>query len=192
MARRLFLAVPLPEKIAAEVSELCVDLSQDCTSARWTRKENLHVTVLFLGDVEDTECEELLPKLEEAFVHSHSLELSITGLVAGPPSRPPSMLWLQFKPSVGFAAVATAARQAVANIIDLKPAHDKPLPHVTLARFRSGVPAPCQNRVKSIEYRQTFATDCVVLFESRLSQDGPTYCELRSFGLGPKNNPFTI
>jgi len=184
MARRLFIGIPLPEHMAGEVVGLCNDLNRDCGRVRWIKEENLHVTVLFLGDVEDEQYERLSLRLTDVFAHAHRLELNVTGVTPAPPHRAPSMLWLDFKPSVGFVAVCNAVREAAEDIIELKPAHSEPLPHVTLARFRDGMPIPCQKTAKSIEYRRTFAADECVVYESELSSDGPTYYELRRYKLG--------
>ncbi len=184
MARRLFIGIPLPEDISGEVVGLRVKLNVDCGRVRWTKEENLHVTVLFLGDVEDGQYGQLLSRLEDAFAHLHRLELTAAQVTPAPPHRTPTMLWLAFKPSVGFVAMCKAIRKAAKNIFEFKPAHNEPLPHVTLARFRDGIPVPCQKMAKSIEYRRTFVVDECVMYESELSSDGPTYYELRHFKLG--------
>jgi len=183
MTRRLFIAIPLPAPIVADLGQICAELKNDCPSTRWTRPENLHLTVLFLGDVNGGQYERIASQLADAVDHIEAPALMTVGIGPGPPRRP-TMLWLNFRPSVGFTALVGAVRTAMHDIVTLKSAPMTVMPHVTLARFRAEPPVSCQKQAKGIEYRQGFESERCILFESQLSSAGPTYTELQSFRFG--------
>lgn len=187
MARRLFLAVPLPETALAAAARSCDSLRDRCPRARWTREENLHATVLFLGDVEDAQLDELVPAFREAFGPVAPFGLEARGIVPGPPGRRPTMLWIGFGDSAEFSALSSAAYDIASRELDLPPWRDEAAPHVTLARFRDGLPAPCVLAAGQVAFSAAFTAEECVLFESRLSADGPTYIELNRFAFGGRD-----
>jgi len=183
MTRRLFIAIPLPALIVTDLGQICAELKNDCPSARWTRPENLHLTVLFLGDVNGSQYERIVPRLVDAVDHIEAPALKTVGIGPGPPRRP-TMLWLNFRPSVGFSALVGAVRAAMQDIVTLKSPATTVMPHVTLTRFCAEPPISCQKQAKRIEYRQGFESERCILFESQLSSAGPNYTELQSFRFG--------
>ena len=180
MARRLFLAIPLPEKVAAAATRSCDPLRTRCPRARWTREENLHATVLFLGDVEDGQLETLTPVFREAFGAVAPFALEARGIVTGPSSRRPTMLWLGFKESADFSALAGTAFDVASRTLDLPPLRSDPAPHVTLARFKDALPAPCAAAAGQVRFAERFMARGCGLIESHLSSDGPTYVTLEN------------
>ena len=58
---RLFFAVPLPDEIRAAASELQQECACDELKIGWTRPQNMHFTLKFLGDTPESR----VPKLAE-------------------------------------------------------------------------------------------------------------------------------
>jgi len=57
---RSFVAVPLPEKIQADIFAAAQELARRLPDLKWSRKvENLHITVKFLGQIDETKLAEL-------------------------------------------------------------------------------------------------------------------------------------
>lgn len=183
MGQRLFVGIPLPKKMTEAVQGFHDELNLVCSGANWTKPENLHVTVLFLGDVPDSQYPDLVRRLNNAFSGSHPIELTSTGVIAGPPHRSPTMLWLGFKPSVGFVATVQAARAAVSNLLELRFRIDKPVPHATLARFKRPIPDSCRSEAEKMQYRHAFRIEQLHLFRSELKPEGPIYDRMESFDL---------
>ena len=93
---RTFVAIQLPRAVRAKLIEHTRQLRRDVTDARasWTREDNLHLTVKFLGDVSVNE----IPKLSEAVARAVAgmkpFELTVAGCGVFPPRGKPSVLWI--------------------------------------------------------------------------------------------------
>jgi RNA 2',3'-cyclic 3'-phosphodiesterase len=84
---RLFLAVTLPEPVRNALAAL----AQPISGVTWTRPEQLHLTLRFLGDVPGSQIEAAIARL--ATVRVAPFILPVEGLGTFPPNRPPRTLW---------------------------------------------------------------------------------------------------
>ena len=71
---RLFVAVPLPQAIQDRVAQLCWGLA----NARWVDPENLHVTLRFIGEVEESRFEDI--DLALSAVRAPAFQLKLRGV----------------------------------------------------------------------------------------------------------------
>ena len=93
MKRRLFIAINLPENIRNKLikyQEKWVNLD----SIKWTKKNNLHVSLLFIGYVDDDEMYEICELVKQAVKKHESFNISFQRIVLGPVNRTPRMFWL--------------------------------------------------------------------------------------------------
>jgi 2'-5' RNA ligase len=127
---RLFIAVDLPAELRPSVVGLC----QGIGGARWTRPEQLHITLRFLGDA----TEALLGDMRESLrrVRMPCFELALRGTGVFPPAggrKPARVLWLGLDPPEPLQAL----KAAVDHLLGPDPETAKRgfSPHLTLARF---------------------------------------------------------
>ncbi len=183
MTRRLFLAVDLPDGLMGELEHIRHTLSGGCRAVRWTRSENLHATVLFLGNVDDAVLAELKPSLAGACGMARPFSLTTRGLVPGPPGRRASMIWLGFEDSPAFGRLAAGCHDSASRSLGLPPLRLDAAPHVTLARSRDGLSGRCLEELGNVGLKYSFDVEGVTLYESHLDQGGPTYDILDSYTL---------
>src|SRR4051812_1588961 len=88
MTERLFIALSPP----AAVRNALAALSQPIPGINWTRPEQLHVTLRFLGDVPAEQIEPMLTRLGTVRVAPFILPVETLG--SFPPTRPPRILWI--------------------------------------------------------------------------------------------------
>jgi 2'-5' RNA ligase len=127
---RLFIAVDLPAEIRPVVARLC----QGIGGARWTRPEQLHLTLRFLGDTSEDRLAEMRVRLREVRAPRFELALRGTGVFPPPGARKPArVLWLGLDPPEPLAAL----KHAVDGVLgpDPEAAQRGFSPHLTLARF---------------------------------------------------------
>lgn len=136
---RLFIALTLPPA----VRDSLVGLAQPLPGASWTKPEQLHVTLRFLGDVPVTAIETMLERL--AGVRVAPFILPVEGLGTFPTNRPPHILW------IGVGSGHPRLFQLRQRVDDAVLASGVPLevrtfhPHVTLARLtENAAPAVTQ------------------------------------------------
>jgi len=94
MRHRVFVAINLPENIKnklAEYQEKRPDLP-----VRWTKKENLHITLIFLGYLIDEELLEVCNITEEIASKNQSFFINLKKIIYGPPKKiPPRLVWVE-------------------------------------------------------------------------------------------------
>jgi 2'-5' RNA ligase len=126
---RLFTALEIPQSAALSLSLLRGGLP----GARWIDRENFHITLRFIGDVDHRTADDLVNGLDR--VHRTQFDLSLvgTGLFG---SKKPHSIWAGVQPSPALSALQ-ADIERVCQRIGLPPEPRKFTPHVTLARLKN-------------------------------------------------------
>ena len=183
---RLFVAIAPPPAVLDELDALVEPLRAGRLDLRWTGREAWHVTLAFLGQVDEAAAARLLPRLERAAARHQQMRLAFVGAGAFPAATRANVLWSGLSGDRRALArlaesVAAGARRAGA------PPPDKGRrfqPHLTLARCR--MPADVTELVAALEgYQgQPWTADRVHLVRSRLGARGhPRYTSLASWPL---------
>ncbi|WP_137157118.1 RNA 2',3'-cyclic phosphodiesterase [Rhizobium sp. FKL33] len=126
---RLFTALEIPQSAALSLSLLRGGLP----GARWIDRENFHITLRFIGDVDHRTADDLINGLDR--VHRTQFDVSLvgTGLFG---SKKPHSIWAGVQPSAQLNALQ-AEIERVCQRIGLPPEPRKFTPHVTLARLKN-------------------------------------------------------
>jgi RNA 2',3'-cyclic 3'-phosphodiesterase len=147
---RLFVAIVPPPEALGELSAAVDPLRVAAPELRWASRESWHLTLAFLGEVDEHVLPELSTRLQRAAGRHPSQELAISGAGAFPQAARARVLWAGFQAdSRGLAAlaasVAAGARRAGAPPPD---EGRKYKPHLTLARCRE--PADVSGLAKTL------------------------------------------
>jgi len=160
---RLFLTVNMDPDVKEEVFKQIPAFKTIVKSGRWVAKENLHITMLFLGEVEKEKLTLVEGVMNKAVKGIDPFNLWIEGIGTFPNEKRPNVLWAGVKGDI--LELNSLYYQLVAEIgktelpFDAKP---KYTPHVTLARkidvFPAGVELKTKGwQVNSLElYQSTF------------------------------------
>jgi 2'-5' RNA ligase len=181
---RLFTAIELGDAVRAQVAAVTAALRErvhrNAPHARvtWIPGERLHLTVRFIGEVDDRLAERVIGALRLP-LPMPPLTMGFGALGAFPPKGPPRVIWIDVVD--GHDAVARVESAISARLLDLGiPKDDRPYsPHLTLARVRepAGLRAPVLFDGLSPRVGR-MSVDAITLFQSRLSPLGPTYIVL--------------
>ena len=168
---RLFVAIDLPENIKDQLDDLCAGVS----GARWVSREQMHLTLRFIGEVETRQFEAIQTVL--AGIRCASFEMALKGVGQFPPKGKPRVLWAGItapRPLHQLAGkVEAALRQAGI------PPEDRPFsPHITLARLKT--PPPPEAVSQYFRRYAAFQTGSLTverfrLMSSVLARTGATY-----------------
>lgn len=121
---RLFFAIPFSPEIRRVLLDAQDALRRQVHSANFTRPENLHLTLAFLGET---------PRLREAARIAAGISAGPFPLTAGGTGRFGELWWVGVLPNPALEALASELRNALRN--DGFPVEDRPFqPHITLAR----------------------------------------------------------
>lgn len=184
---RVFVAIDIGDAMRREaqrvIAALTVKLEQvkEPPKVVWVKPAALHVTIRFLGEVEEAEVERLKPMLAPP-IAMPPFDVSWRGIGAFPGPRHPRALWLGvINGAAQLAAIELEISKRIAGAaVQLD---DRALlPHLTLGRIKmpgKGIDWP--KILKACELRNvTSHIDKVTLYRSQLSQYGPNYTELVS------------
>jgi RNA 2',3'-cyclic 3'-phosphodiesterase len=182
---RLFLALEPDDAVRqalAEVSAAARRAAGEIARAlRWVTPENLHLTLHFLGDVDERARDRLVVALDAPLAAAPAT-VQLAELGTFPPHAPPRVLWVSLAPAAPIDAVyrALAVRVTAAGLpIDPRPFS----PHVTLARVRDREHRRVRDllaRVRSTSVPAVaWRVDRATLFQSDLSGPAPRYAALR-------------
>jgi RNA 2',3'-cyclic 3'-phosphodiesterase len=135
---RLFVAIAPPPGVLDELDALAAPMRTARCDLRWTSREAWHVTLAFLGEVDERALARLLPRLERAAHRYAEIRLAFAGAGAFPQVERANVLWSGLSGDVRALgnladSVAAGARRAGAA-----PAgkNRRFQPHLTLARCR--------------------------------------------------------
>lgn len=176
MSRRLFLAIDLDEPGRTRLGALAASLRTRLERGggprvTWVAPDRMHVTLHFLGEVEEERAESIVAAMAPPIAVS-TFTLTIDRLGAFPGRGRPRVLWAggPAAPAIGEVHRLMGARMAACGcVLDERPFS----PHVTLGRVREArgsLPA-----LPRIEPPIQVAVARVTLYESQLSSDGPRY-----------------
>ncbi len=178
---RCFLAAVPSCDILNPVVELVQQGRKSFPKLRWVRPENLHVTLAFFGDVDDSRyriLEDALASRLKGLVLS-DFSLSQTGSFRR--RGTPSILWIQAKSENSVLTKAAQAAEQAGQDVGLPGRERSYHPHLTLARCDDGG----TNVLRWLERRwlrpAIKGTARIVLMNSVLMPRGPMYSEKRVF-----------
>ena len=168
---RLFLALQLPEEAVAAIEQW----QARELAGRLVPRDNLHVTLAFLGSRPAGELPIILRVLEEAARTAVPPQLEV---VRWRERRAAGMLELRDRHGTAAAAIAGSVQASLAELGVFRLEHRDWLPHVTVLRYRR----PPRLRPELPEL--AFVPSGAAAFLSRLHPSGARYEVLESFRLG--------
>ena len=190
---RLFVGVEISPQAATGAMALIEELRRRAerlaphARITWIPGERLHMTVRFIGNVDDAKAEAIRTALEPPLTVA-PFELVLAGSGAFPRAGAPRVLWVGV--AVGGEALGGVEREVTARLqqVGVAPEPRDYRPHLTLARIRDAAGLASSRLCEGLADRMVGTTriEAITLFESRLSAKGPTYAALQSTPLrGP-------
>jgi RNA 2',3'-cyclic 3'-phosphodiesterase len=135
---RLFIAIVPPAGVLTELAAAIQPLQAAAPELRWTSRTAWHLTLAFLGDVNEAVLPELMTRLERAARRHPLQQLAIEGGGAFPSPARARVLWAGIRADKAALAALAASVAAGARRAGAPPAEEsrKYSPHLTLARCR--------------------------------------------------------
>jgi len=183
---RLFVALEIgslaQDLVAAEQARLSETMRS--RTLRWTKHDQLHITLVFIGEVAEERGAHIVEGMRTPLLHS-PFQFELGGLGAFPPHGPPRALWIGVKS--GANAVISVQSLVAERLEQLGVQREKrPFsPHLTLARWRESRPSDRPRAAAgSPPTIARVSANAVTLFQSRVTSDGSTYTRLVECSLG--------
>lgn len=185
---RLFVALEVPETVRREVSRRLTGVRDRLPHARWVDPANIHLTLVFLGEVAEDRVPALTDHLRQAFAGHPAMPMRIQGAGTFPPGRPARVAWLGLDAPDDLIALQADAVQACVEAVEHEPEEREYRPHITLARCQSPWRRDAIEKFTNAfpgEIGPPFVIDHGVLMQSKLSPKGAQYKVVAELPLGP-------
>jgi 2'-5' RNA ligase len=189
MARiRTFIAVDVGAEIRAAAVALQQRLARTGAEVKWAGAESMHVTLLFLGEVDELEVVSVCRVVKDVAGREPPFPLRVSGVGAFPTPRRPKIVW------AGITDGAEPLRRLYAKLEErllelgcYRKEERAYTPHLTLGRVKGekdGLALAAElPKLLAWDGGQT-VVDEVLVFSSELTRDGPEYTVLGRGGLG--------
>lgn len=167
---RLFIALPVPDPVAHALAAL----QRGVPGARWSPRSNLHVTLRFVGDLDEARAGELDEALGQITVPGFDMSVGRGGFFGG---AQPHALHVHASGGEGLAALRRRCERACRDT-GLAPNTRAYTPHVTLAYLsRAADPALAVQfeQVNALFSAGPWRADRFYLYSSRLTPRGSAY-----------------
>jgi 2'-5' RNA ligase len=176
---RLFVALNLPPAERDRIHRAARPLRESGWPVRWVGRDQLHVTLKFLGVVPDEREAEIARAVEAAAAAVGPFEFGVGGVGAFPSLRRPRVLWLGVEPAPEMEALWREIEQRFERLGFAR--EGRPFrPHVTLGRVNrapgaAARPERLARAAERVDYRARIRVETLDLMESRLRPTGAEY-----------------
>jgi 2'-5' RNA ligase len=184
---RIFIAINLPAEIKKELAKFYDKWPE--LPAKWTVKDNFHITLEFLGDLSDVEIGDACKIVADVAKRHSAFSINLKKVSYGPPKKnPPKMVWVEGEKSEELAELKKDLQEELLENIRFRPDEDRGFaPHITLARI-----SEWEFKKFEIDERPEineeidlfFTAESIEVMESELKRGGPVYTILESHNLG--------
>jgi len=197
---RAFIAIDLTDDVRVAIGEAQARLKRAHTGVKvsWTKVDNLHLTLQFLGYVAEEAVEKIRAGLEAVAAEHAPFELMIAGAGAFPDESRPRVLWVGCQDSAPVGARhAAPLRELVKSLqtamqpLGFQPERREFSAHLTLGRVKQPRPDAALTRALDSIKNETFGAvrvEAIHLFQSELHPEGSIYSKLSSHQLGERHH----
>jgi 2'-5' RNA ligase len=174
---RLFVALPLPDTIA----EGLLAMQSGVPGARWSTREQLHLTLRFIGEVDGRDADAIDETLASVSAPRFTVELKGVGAFGG---KNPRALWAGVAPNDSLIHLQRKMESAIQRL-GFPAEERKYTPHVTLARLRATPAARTMDYISdhALYASGPFAADRFILYSSKMTPHGSIYVAEREYAL---------
>lgn len=187
MVKRIFIAINLPDNIKEELISFKEKFY--FLPAKWVKKENLHLTLIFLGYFKDEFFPKLFEVVAEVAKRHDAFWVSLKNVTFAPKNEKiPRMVWVECEKNKNLMKLQEDLENSLIFAkIPFQKEERKFHPHLTLCRIRKWEFRQMEpDEVPEVdeEINLSFKVNSIEIMESKLKRQGPDYFVLKSFKLG--------
>ena len=177
---RTFIAIPLARDVDRNAARMLQRLKQPNDGIKWVPHENLHLTLKFLGDVDNTEIPDVCKAIQRICSNYSPFHLDFGGTGAFPSMNRPRILYAGIADASGTLQEIVAQLETSLAELGFKQEPRDYVPHLTLGRTRSAskvANSEVLTRLTAEEKTElgSMQVDTLNLVASFLDKSGPTY-----------------
>ncbi len=172
---RLFIGIPLEEKILNEINNLCYRF-KDISKIKIVDKKNFHITLKFLGETDKKNIPAIMNAMEKAFKNEESFFITTNKISAFPSEKKAKVIW--FNIDKNFEKIKEIFDKLEKNLVEINypPEQKEYIPHITVARINKS--KDISDKVINLNFEFKSKITEIVLYQSVLTSAGPIYSKI--------------
>ncbi|NLL84324.1 MAG: RNA 2',3'-cyclic phosphodiesterase [Lentisphaerae bacterium] len=174
---RLFVALKLPEELKKQLGRLCKPFAEVARDTKWSRPDQLHITLAFIGDVAPAFVPHLCKGLDSVCAAMLPLECEATGFGFFGSLRNPTILWAGVEPVYELEELHEALWRELRRL-GYERLKYKFQPHISLARCKAKTRNPEVLEAMDscpVHHFGSWVAEGVTLYESIATAQGARY-----------------
>ena len=176
---RYFIGISLPQEVKDYLVDLQKNIGNDSAKVRWVSKKNLHLTLKFLGDLDENTLQRTRAILRSISFSSFSVTLGKIGLF--PSIHRPRILWINLLPPKNILELQGDIEYTLSSLF---PRDKQFTVHLTLGRIVFLKHINLLTKLDSLPLNcPSFTLSSFSLFQSVLHHHGPTYTLIETYQL---------
>lgn len=180
MIMRCFIAFDVPDHIKDKLYDLRKELHAKDAKIKWVEKKNYHLTIKFLGNINENRIKEIDDKLEKISLKSFKTNLGHLGVF--PSDNLIRVIFIELNPA---GDVIKLQQMVDSELISIFPKDERFHNHITLGRVKIVKDKDSfLDKIKNIKINGSFDVKEFKFFKSALDRNGPTYELLKTYSLG--------
>jgi 2'-5' RNA ligase len=161
--KKIFVEINVPGQLQRRLAQVIAKWSD--LPIKWMKEENMHITVAFVGYVDESVIPEICDKVNDAVENFEAFDLDFDRIELGPDPNDPKIVWLTGQPCVELGML----NEEVERSLGMRPAaHKEFSPHITLGRIRKLMwDELAEKPVISEKLKVSMTVDSVSIMESK-------------------------
>ncbi|MFQ5944540.1 MAG: RNA 2',3'-cyclic phosphodiesterase [Anaerolineales bacterium] len=188
---RTFVAIEIPQSLRAKLNRSLENLRSGLSRnlVRWVRPDSMHLTLNFLGDIDQLQVGLIQETLDSVVIGRSSFMLEIKGFGSFPNSRRPRVLWVGIEAAIDDLQQLQSELSHRLEVIGFDAERRDYHPHLTIGRVRKGLSGSetqaISDWVQSVQLDSIgrFEVDSISLKRSVLEPSGAVYTNVYSVRL---------
>lgn len=176
---RTFIALDLPREVISEIEKIRDTVKKKVLfTGKYTEPENLHLTLKFLGEVDEEKTREVKKLLNEIKIEHFRVELGEIGIFS---KSFPKILWIKLNGK----GIWELQKEIDNKLKDIFAPEERFMSHITIARIKN-----VSSKKEFLEYlkslrpkKHEFVVNEFFLKKSELLESGPVYTDLEEYKL---------
>lgn len=181
---RIFIAIELSESIRNALAQIQSHLKYAGADVKWVEKDNIHLTLKFLGEVTEEKIEKIKSALDQIASKTKPFEISLKDIGAFPKIDYPRVIWVGLDKSANESKILAENIDEALSKIGFQKESRPFAAHLTIGRVRSPKNKDAlKEKILSAANSQLPITNSqlissIILFQSTLTPKGSIYTKL--------------
>ncbi|MEX0999800.1 MAG: RNA 2',3'-cyclic phosphodiesterase [Thermodesulfobacteriota bacterium] len=171
---RLFIAALLPEEIRKQLTNYIDSLKHNIEGVKWEKSEKLHVTLKFLGDVEESMLDDIANLIQERASEYSPFKIELIDFGGFPNLKKPRILYIGLSNNTQLAKLVYELEEQLAGL-GFEKENRKFVPHITLGRVKKKI--NIEDRPHIVQ--SSFQINQIGLIKSELRPSGSVYTPVK-------------